>query len=221
MAGSAVWVVVPVKPFHLAKQRLSPVLSVDERASLAKAMLGDVLALLQRMRRQLAGVIVVTADPEAAAVASRAGAVVVAEPAADGMNEAVNRAVRYLVNAPDAGVLVVPSDVPHMSALTIAKAVAALDRAPGVVLVQAGLDGGTNLLGCSPASELRPQFGPDSFRIHYEAARRAGMNPVVLHDVHGAQDLDRPSDVERFLSFESDTHTQALLTHFGLGHRHA
>lgn len=221
MTDRAVWAVVPVKPFHLAKQRLSPVMSMDERASLAKAMLGDVLLLLQRMRRLLAGVIVVTADLEAASLARRAGAEVIPEPAAEGMNEAVNRAVRYLVTVPGAALLVVPSDVPHMAALTIAKAVTVLATAPGVVLVQAGLDGGTNLLGCSPASAIHPRFGPDSFRGHYEAAHRAGLTPVVLDDLLGAQDLDRPSDVERFLSLESDTHTQALLTHLGMGHRHA
>jgi NAD(P) transhydrogenase subunit alpha len=36
-----IWAVVPVKSFHLAKQRLSPMLSNDERSRLVRTMLVD------------------------------------------------------------------------------------------------------------------------------------------------------------------------------------
>ncbi len=49
-----VWAIVPVKTFAQAKQRLASVLSAQERARLAEAMLCDVLEQLTALS-QLAG----------------------------------------------------------------------------------------------------------------------------------------------------------------------
>ena len=44
------WLIIPVKPPHLAKSRLSEVLEEDQRAALAEAMLRHVLAAAQGAR---------------------------------------------------------------------------------------------------------------------------------------------------------------------------
>ncbi|MEA2141473.1 MAG: 2-phospho-L-lactate/phosphoenolpyruvate guanylyltransferase, partial [Solirubrobacteraceae bacterium] len=54
--------VLPVKSFGLAKQRLGAAVGPEERRSLARAMVGDVLEALGRVEG-LEGVIVVTAEP--------------------------------------------------------------------------------------------------------------------------------------------------------------
>ena len=61
-----VYAVVPVKSTQDAKRRLAGVLGAARRQELALAMFEDVLATLSRVR-ELAGIIVVTADPAAAA----------------------------------------------------------------------------------------------------------------------------------------------------------
>ncbi|MGH6954796.1 MAG: 2-phospho-L-lactate guanylyltransferase, partial [Alphaproteobacteria bacterium] len=57
----AVWAVVPLKSFALAKRRLVAVLDADERAHLAAAMAADVLSMLRSVRG-VAGTAVVTPD---------------------------------------------------------------------------------------------------------------------------------------------------------------
>ena len=66
MSGG-VWAAVSVKEFAGAKQRLSALLTPAQRQALAAAMLQDVLAALSEA--PLAGIMVNTVDPEAAALA--------------------------------------------------------------------------------------------------------------------------------------------------------
>src|SRR5262245_48070826 len=116
--SSGIWAVVPVKPFELAKTRLSAALSGSERAQLARAMAEDVLEKLAGTR-SLAGVMVVTADAAAAALAKQYGAVVLREAAPTGIDAALARATRYLSSTPQAGMLVVASDLPQVSSPAI------------------------------------------------------------------------------------------------------
>src|SRR5260370_22074517 len=64
----AVSAIVPVKDTNDAKRRLAGVLSATQRQELALAMFEDVLATFGRVR-ELAGMVLVTADPAAAAIA--------------------------------------------------------------------------------------------------------------------------------------------------------
>ncbi len=65
----AIWAVVPVKRLSLAKQRLAPLLSRNERAELVRTMLHDVLTTLCATP-EVSGTIVVTADPDVAKLAT-------------------------------------------------------------------------------------------------------------------------------------------------------
>jgi 2-phospho-L-lactate guanylyltransferase len=70
--------VLPVKDLHHAKQRLAGVLSAKERRELFRAMLEDVLGALATSEG-LAGILMVTRDPEARHLAARYGARVLLE----------------------------------------------------------------------------------------------------------------------------------------------
>ena len=72
--------ILPVKTFGRAKQRLGR--AFPDRPALAAAMVADVLDALGRVPA-LDGVIVVTAEPEAAELARGMGARVVARPGRD------------------------------------------------------------------------------------------------------------------------------------------
>ncbi len=65
-----VWAVVPVKQLARAKQRLSGLLGPEQSRLLCDAMLDDVLAALTAARG-LAGILVVSSDPAARALAMR------------------------------------------------------------------------------------------------------------------------------------------------------
>lgn len=210
---------VLVKPFRLAKQRLAGVLDAGERAELARMMLEDVLTAVDACE-SLAGVIVVTADRAAAAVARRHEAIVLMETAAIGMNAAVVRVVKYLTGRSDAGLVVVPADLPHVSPVDIAEMIALIDRAPAIALVRSN-DGGTNLFACRPSGVVAPSFGPDSFNAHCVAAVQQGITPTVCLAPHLSLDIDRREDLDAFVALESATLTHAYLARLNIPRRHS
>ena len=70
---SDIWAIIPVKEFDGAKHRLSDLLSPPERLVLAATMLADMLDAVAGSRL-LAGVMVVTLDPNATVLGKRIGA---------------------------------------------------------------------------------------------------------------------------------------------------
>jgi FO synthase len=209
MTGERIWAVVPVKPFHLAKRRLAPVLGESERAQLARVMFEDVLDALTGAQ-SLTGIIVVTNDDEAAALARRHGATVLAD-AVEGINAALGIAVKHLAAEPHTAMLVVPSDLPQLTADRIDEIVRDLPDERAVALVSSE-DGGTNLLTCQPADAIAPCFGVDSFAAHCQAARQAGVQPFVISEKELGRDIDKPEDLAAFLSFGTETRTHAFLS---------
>ena len=112
---SDVWACVPVKEFTGAKQRLSSLLSPQQREILAETMLEDVLEALSGAAR-LAGIMVNTVDPRAATLAERYGARVVSEAARDGHTGAVNGMGRVLAAEGKGALMTLPGDIPRVSA---------------------------------------------------------------------------------------------------------
>jgi 2-phospho-L-lactate/phosphoenolpyruvate guanylyltransferase len=212
------WAVVPVKLFDRSKRRLMPLLSGLEREALARAMLEDVLGALMHAS-SLAGVMVVTGDRSAAAIARAAGALVVTDLDNAGMTAAVTSAARYLAAMGRAGMLVVPADVPLITHQDVETVISAHRAAPSVTLVPAATDGGTNALVCSPPEVIPISFGEDSFRRHQGAARAIGIEPRVLRLERAGRDIDRPEDLATFLQAPSPTRTYACLVALGFPER--
>lgn len=213
--SARVWAVVLVKPFHLAKRRLMPVLQPAERTALAQAMFEDVLDAVTASGPVLRGLVVVTRDEAAAALAQRSGAVVLQDDEGEGMNGALRRATGYLTTASGDGMIVIPADLPHLRPQAVATMVELLDR-PRAVVVAESHDGGSNLLGCRPPAIITPAFGDDSCRQHCDAARRAGITPTLLAGFGLEHDIDCPEDLEPFLALGTPTRTHDYLTRIGV-----
>ena len=217
-ANQALWAVVPVKLFARTKRRLAPHLASHEREALARAMLADVLSALARSQ-SLAGMLVITGDADAAAMARAAGASVLDDAENAGTNAAVTLAVTHLAAAGRTGMLVIPADVPLIAPDDVEMIIAAHRAAPAVTLVPASIDGGTNALACSPPDAVPACFGDHSLRRHREAARSRGIEPQILALEHLAHDIDRPEDLATFLSRVSPTQSYAYLTGSGIAER--
>lgn len=219
MSGAKIWAVVPVKPFDLAKQRLASALTSTERTQLARLMFEDVLDAVAAAHHWLAGILVVSADPQAAELARRLGAQALSEPSPSGINKALARAAERLPVDGNDGLIIVPSDLPQITADTIVALTHHLSPARSVALIKAARDGGTNVLAVRPAGVIRPCFGPDSFARHCEAALAADIAPAVLTPPHLGCDIDRPADLATFLSLRTATRTHAFLACIDLPQR--
>jgi 2-phospho-L-lactate guanylyltransferase len=203
-------VIIPVKTFDLAKQRLSSILHPSERAALARTMLVDVLNIVASVVLP-SNVIVVTSSPEASRIATRAGAQVLQEAASSDLNSAIEIASRHAIVQNAGGFLMLPADVPEITIAVVRQTFAALNQSFSLVLAPAISDGGTNLLACRPPQAIRPEFGPESFAKHLAAGERSGLACHVLNSPELGRDIDSPEDLVRFLNRRTATLTDRLL----------
>ena len=212
-----VWACVPVKEFTGAKQRLAALLSPEQREILAETMLEDVLAALSGASL-LAGILVNTVDPRAAALAERYGARVVTEGARDGHTGAVNGMGRVLAAEGHGALLTVPGDIPRVTSQEIDAVVASCRDAPSFTIVPAHDELGSNAVLCAPPFAVPLRFGDDSYFPHLMAARRHGIEPTIVRLPGIGLDIDHPADLLAFLCAKPRrvTRTLRLLERFGL-----
>lgn len=193
---SGVWVVIPVKPLRGALRRLTSALEAPARRELQVAMLTDVLTACAGVDT-LAGVMVVTSDPDAAAMAvAIAGARVVPdhEPPR-GMNAAVARGLAAVAAEGADAALVLTADLPLARAEDITTILGAAAPAPSVLLVPSGDGTGTNAMLLAPPAALAPRLGPDSLTRHTVQATRRGVPCTHLELPRIALDIDTPADL--------------------------
>jgi 2-phospho-L-lactate guanylyltransferase len=210
--------VLPVKDLPRAKQRLAEVLSAQERRELSFAMLRDVLGALATSAG-LAGILLVTRDPQARGLAMRSGARVLAEQGNHGHTAASSLAARALAQEGVAGMLQVPADIPLVTPDDIAALLSAHSEAPAVTLAPSRDQRGTNALVCSPPDALPLRFGDDSFLRHLRRARALGIEPRIVERPGLALDVDTPDDLAAFLVASSETRTYAYLAESGIAAR--
>jgi 2-phospho-L-lactate guanylyltransferase len=204
------WAVVPVKERSSAKERLAPMLRPETRQALALAMLDDVLAALTATPG-IAGLLVVTVDPEAGRLATNYGARLLEAGARDGHTGAVTAAARLLAAEQRAGMLTLPGDIPLVTPAEIATLLAAHPPAPSFTIVPSRDERGSNAIACSPPDAVPLRFGENSFYPHLQAAEMAGIRPNVVHLPGIALDIDNPEDVVSFMRIESSTRARTLL----------
>jgi len=214
---AAPWVVVPVKDLAFAKQRLAPILSAAQRQGFYLAMLEDVLGALERVPG-LAGVMLVTRDQSAIALARRFGGMrVLEEYCNSGHSQAVAHAARTLAGEGAASMLTVPGDIPLLAVAEV-DALLAAHRGPPLALTIAPArdERGSNAMLCSPPAVIEFRFGNDSFAPHLALARGRGIEPRVVKLPGIGLDIDAPDDLRRFAARESQTRAYRFLLEAGI-----
>jgi 2-phospho-L-lactate guanylyltransferase len=189
------WVVVLIKDFASAKQRLQPALGPKARRALARR--NARLAV----RAAAAGdrVLVVAGSDEVADLAKRWGAEVVAEPRQEGQNVAAARGIARAVEGGADAVLLLSSDLPLVTIEAVRDVLESAARfdAPVAVAVEAVGRGGTNALYLRPPGAITLSFGSDSLAKFRREAETRGVRFVVHHSDAMALDLDEPGDLAR------------------------
>jgi 2-phospho-L-lactate guanylyltransferase len=193
--GTKPWaVVVPVKRLAQAKTRLG--LPAADRARLALAMAEDTIRACLAAAA-VARVVVVTDEPDGAAMAVAAGAVVVADEPDAGLNPALRYGAEHAAGSQAAGslgaagIVTVASDLPALRAADLdATLRAASSYRCAVVADAAGT--GTVLLAAARLADFRPAYG-DRSRIAHVAAGAVdltpGANARLRRDVDTLEDL--------------------------------
>jgi 2-phospho-L-lactate guanylyltransferase len=195
------WALVPVKPFRLAKTRLSGALSPARRATLARALLMRTLDVLARVE-ELSGILIVSTDPFALELGQQRNVTTLRD-SGDGLNGALGQARAAALARGARAALVLPADLPRLTPGDV-RALLALAAGADVV-VAPSLDGhGTNALYTRPPDALHYAFGPESFREHLAQAETSGLCVRVCATPGFALDLDTPEDLAAWLRITTE-----------------
>ena len=179
----AIGVLVPVKAFTDAKQRLGGRLDAPGRGRLAREMAAIVLAAAAPHP-----VWVVTDDDDVSTWALDRHARVLRQ-RRPGLSAAVNDAVDDLAADGIDRVIVVHADLP------LAVDLAPVSAPDGVTFVPDRRDDGTNVASVPTGAGFVFAYGPGSFRRHVAEAERLALPVHVVRDDALGWDVDHPDDL--------------------------
>lgn len=180
--------IIPVSKFADAKTRLSPKLSPIEREYLLKAMLKDVIGVLDGL---VENIVIISSDDDVLTFINQLGIETLKEKGVTDLNGALTQAIEYSSKLCD-NILIVPSDVPLIKK----------DHVKGIlnkseefdVVIAPAKGGGTNALLC-PASDFSVKFGDYSFFEHIDEAKLKGFTCSIYDSFYLSLDVNTAEDL--------------------------
>jgi len=185
--------IVPVNVLRGSKTRLAKQLDAPSRARLSKAMLLDVLHALLKVRR-ISRITIVSADFAVRRIIAPTRVHFLWEGKSKGLNKSVRLAMRDANRRKFSAALVVPSDIPLVTASEITRFLRSSDRYP-VAITPSKDQEGTNALLLRPPGIIEPAFGKNSFRKHVSLAKQNCLQVRVTKSAGIASDVDDAADL--------------------------
>ncbi len=215
---------IPVKALNLAKSRLAPHLSPQQRVRLVLDMLQHVVQLLHESEA-FEQIFVVSADSRVLELVQSWGAQPLRE-TQQGHNPALQEAAHSILEAAtllqhntwtthrtqgrlereqaeNVGLLTISADLPLLAQEDIFALLQAAEHAQ-VVLAGSSDGTGTNALLTHPPLALPYLFGPNSLPAYMQAAQTRQISYTLLHNAHLALDIDTPNDLEKLERSDSN-----------------
>lgn len=198
------WAIVPVKPLRRGKSRLASALSEDERTDLNRSLLQNTLKTLSELK-EVEEVLVISRDPHALTIARNYGARTVREDGQPELNTALKRATVVAQVYATGAVLILPADLPLITAEDVRVLIERAGEPPAVVIAPDRHGTGTNALLISPSGLIEYDFGENSFQRHCQRAKEAGARLEIVDLPSLGLDLDLPEDLELIRQLELPT----------------
>lgn len=205
----SVWAIVPVKPFTRAKSRLAAVLTTAERVELAEKLLRHTITTVQQVQ-EITGVLVISRDNKALAVAREAGAHTVQESGMPELNHALMRATQVIIAWRGGAVLILPADLPLVAPEDLRDVVQQGAEERTVVIAPDRAKDGTNALLVRPAGLIPYSYGPGSFQRHCALVYDAGARLVIHNSPRLMLDIDVPADLELYRQYQQEAEPRAM-----------
>jgi 2-phospho-L-lactate/phosphoenolpyruvate guanylyltransferase len=177
-------VLIPIKDFASAKERLAERLDATQRADLARRLAEGVVAAAAPLE-----VAVVCDDDAVARWASAQGAFVI-RAFRPGLNAAIETGLAALKAQGADWVTIVHGDLPFPQDL------ANLSVIDGVTIVPDRHDDGTNIMTIPTSTDFSFAYGPGSFAQHREEATRRGLAIQIVRHPELSIDIDSASDLD-------------------------
>ncbi|MCZ6870681.1 MAG: 2-phospho-L-lactate guanylyltransferase [Gammaproteobacteria bacterium] len=211
-----IWGLIPLKALNFAKQRLAGSLAPEERAGLFMSMVRDVVRALQAAR-SISRVVIVTADRDAyGSLASDHVELIDERPG--GLSRAVEDAARYAGERGATGIVMLPGDLPLVTAEDIDVMAELVTHQPAIAISPDVDENGTNCIAVSPPDLMRYHFGGGSFHRHCHEARARGAAPTVKHLPGLALDVDTVADLAWLLDRLDETPVHSCTRAYVISH---
>ena len=201
------WVLLPLKDFVKAKQRLSGCLNVAERRGLFQAMVEDVLDELVAIE-EIERIVLLSDDPAAHLLAGCYKVDCWSErELGQGLNPVIEGALdRIAATEPEVEqVMVVHGDLPLVNAAELHLVVEAQQREQAALVVATDRCGrGSNVLLMSMQCRVPVHYGRESLRAHCSAAAELGLKALALDTRYLAMDIDTRDDLLNLIKTAPD-----------------
>ena len=187
-------ILIPVKTFAESKKRLADHYSAADRAALAEALCEDFFRTIAQVT-DIDRVFVVSQEARALALARDYGWETIAEAAQISESHSVDAASRACAGQVVAVLLRLPIDIPLATPRDIEALFRHAEDAPAIVIVPSRDGTGTNALLRSPPTLFPSHFGPGSFALHLDEAKRCGARVHVMRNPRIELDIDEIDDL--------------------------
>ena len=187
-------ILIPVKTFAESKKRLADHYSGADRAALASALCEDFFRTIAQVKG-IDRVFVVSQEPRALAWARDKVWETIVETAQISESHSVDAASHHCAGQGVQALLRLPIDIPLVLPSDIEALFANMQDAPATVIVPSRDGTGTNALLRSPPALFRSHFGPGSFALHLDEAKRCGALLHVMRNPRIELDVDEIDDL--------------------------
>jgi 2-phospho-L-lactate guanylyltransferase len=192
------YILIPVKDLSCAKQRLSALLTQEERTRLAWAMLETTFAEVAAVRNADRRAIV-TLYPPAISLADKYGMEVIIEKSQTSESASVDFGSSELKKRGAHNVLRLPIDLPLIKTEDIELILEYGTSGHQVAIVPSRDGTGTNAISRNPPDLFPSHFGPGSFLKHLQEVEKTKAECQILHLPRIALDIDDPEDLKAML----------------------
>lgn len=199
--------IIPVSNFSSSKTRLSSFLSEDERVSLLKSMIRDIVT---NISDYVLEIFLVSNDKDVFSFAKSLGISYIQENEHDDnkLNNALIDAISLVKgNFNDVDILLLPSDIP----LIKKEHVVSLKNFDSDLIISPSKGGGTNLLCFNSDFDFVPLFGAMSYFRHIEEANSMSMKINLIESFYLSLDVNTPEDLGEILLHGVGTYTEEYL----------
>jgi len=188
-------IIIPVNRPERGKSRLAGALDPRDRLALNRAMLkhtfDEVIGL-----SDIADIFVVTKSAEVRSQAAMYGLQTCEEPETCDLNGAVAIGADCAREAGALEIMVVPVDLPRLSASRLRSVIQEFRDGPDVLIVTDHTGTGTNVLLWRPIASASFYYGMGSAGRHVRSAERLGLRVAIRKDDALSFDIDTPQDLE-------------------------
>lgn len=212
-------VVIPIKRINLSKQRLSTILSREERIRLSLYMLLDVLDVLYRSKNVDTIALLTIKKTQNVLFHLPLEDVSIIEDHGASLNDSIKIAAKWATKHKFSRMMILPLDIPLIKSYDIETTFIKSESLSQGIVISPSYNNGTNLLILTPPNVMPTFYGENSYYKHVSYALEHNLDVIEYYNDRISTDLDTPLDVLVFMEKGYNTKTHYYLQSIGLYER--